>query len=223
MTNKKQMKEIKTLTKEAILDIFIDYVEQKFKRPLRLAQLAEFSDNELEEFSAHYKDVFEIEKALYSEIFKQTIITLESDPAYADYDSRLKLLSFYYTFFENINLNTELFEILFLDVKSKIASFSSFGDLRKSFQNYIAVLNIEWIDLMFSKANKLSEKAIEELAWGQLLLTLQYWASDTSPERAKTDIFIEKSVNTSFDLLDTKAVKSMLDLGKFLFNKSVKN
>lgn len=164
------MKESKTLNNEAIIDIFIDYVEKKHKRPLRLNQLSDFSNIELEQFSNHYQDVFEIEKNLYSEIFKQTIITLESDPAYADYDSRLKLLSFYYTFFENINLNTELFEILFLDVKSKIASISSFGDLKNSYKKYIAILNIEWIDLMLPKANEFTEKAIEELSWGQQYL-----------------------------------------------------
>ena len=213
------MNKSKTLNKENILDIFIDYIEKNKKRAQKLAQLAEFSNIDIEEFSIYYKNVFEIEKSLYTEIFKQTIITLESDTAYSSYNSRLKLLSFYYTFFENIDFNTELFEILFLDIKSKIASISSFGELKKNFTNYIASLNIEWIDFKYPKANNISKKAIEELAWGQLLLTLQYWASDRLEGREKTDIFIEKSVNTTFDVIDVAPLKSVIDLGKFLFKE----
>ena len=48
---------------------------------------------------------------------------------------------------------------------------------------------------------------------------LKFWLEDTSESFEKTDVFIEKSINTSFDLLDTKALKSMLDLGKFIFKE----
>ena len=37
----------------------------------------------------------------------------------------------------------------------------------------------------------------------------------------KTDILIEKSVNTVVDLLDTKPLESLLDLGKFLWKEKM--
>jgi hypothetical protein len=50
---------------------------------------------------------------------------------------------------------------------------------------------------------------------------MKFWLEDTSSSFEKTDIFIEKSVNTSFDLLDIKPLKSIIDFGKFLFKEKV--
>ena len=73
------------------------------------------------------------------------------------------------------------------------------------------------------KFEKLKNKGIEELYWGHFLTTLKFWMDDTSSNFEKTDIFIEKSVDTSFEFLDVKPLKKLLDLGKFIFNEKVKN
>ena len=54
------------------------------------------------------------------------------------------------------------------------------------------------------------------------MATLKFWLDDTSSNFEKTDIFIEKSVDTSFEFLEVKPLKKLVDLGKFLF-KEVKN
>lgn len=216
------MENHKHITREEIIDFFIDFVEKKKKRPHSLKELSEFSESSKNEFKTFYTDVFEIEQSIYQEIFKQTILTLESDEAYQSYDSRLKLLSFYYTFFENINLNNDFFQVLFKDIKSKIASLSSMGSFKKSFKDYLSELHLELIDLKVPKANQIQENSLKEIAYTQLLLTLQFWATDDSENKEKTDVFIEKSVNTSFDLLDTSALKSVFDLGKFVITETFK-
>jgi len=58
-----------------------------------------------------------------------------------------------------------------------------------------------------------------EGAWIQFLFILKFWLEDTSKSFEKTDIIIEKSVNTVVDLLDTKPLESLLDLGKFLWKE----
>jgi hypothetical protein len=50
---------------------------------------------------------------------------------------------------------------------------------------------------------------------------MKFWLDDTSPSFEKTDIFIEKSVNTSFDVLNIQPLKSVIDLGKFLFKEKM--
>ena len=71
---------------------------------------------------------------------------------------------------------------------------------------------------------RLQDCGIQSLAWLQLLTTIKFWLNDTSSSFEKTDIFIEKSVNASFDLIDTTAIQSVIDLGKFLFKeKTCKN
>ena len=55
------------------------------------------------------------------------------------------------------------------------------------------------------------------------MATLKFWLEDTSPNFEKTDIFIEKSVDTSFEIFEIKPLKKLIDLGKFLFNEKVKS
>jgi len=52
-------------------------------------------------------------------------------------------------------------------------------------------------------------------------MTLQFWLNDSSVAFEKTDIFIEKSVNTSFDIMATTPLKSMIDFGKFLYKEKM--
>ena len=47
------------------------------------------------------------------------------------------------------------------------------------------------------------------------------WLDDTSKSFEKTDVYIEKSVNTSFDIIDTTPINSLVDLGSF-FNEKIK-
>ncbi|MEM6517296.1 MAG: TetR/AcrR family transcriptional regulator, partial [Bacteroidota bacterium] len=56
----------------------------------------------------------------------------------------------------------------------------------------------------------------------QLLLTMKFWLDDQSANFEKTDIFIEKSVNTSFDVLNIAPVRSLIDFGKFVFKERVR-
>ena len=96
--------------------------------------------------------------------------------------------------------------------------------LKKSFCNYIDELDINILETNQETLDKIQNKTLKESAWFQLVLTMKYWLEDTSPSFEKTDIFIEKAVNTSFDLMNITPLKSVLDLGKFLLkDKSFMN
>lgn len=41
-----------------------------------------------------------------------------------------------------------------------------------------------------------------EAVWIQFLFLLKFWANDNSPAFESTDVAIEKSVNTAFDVFD---------------------
>jgi len=45
--------------------------------------------------------------------------------------------------------------------------------------------------------------------------------SDESPSFEKTDVAIEKSVNTIFDLFDNTPLNNVLDFGKFLWKEKI--
>jgi len=56
----------------------------------------------------------------------------------------------------------------------------------------------------------------------EILFTMKFWLDDTSEAFEKTDIFIEKSLNTGFELIDTKSLHNIIDLAKFLYKEKVK-
>ena len=103
--------------------------------------------------------------------------------------------------------------------KNKLKSLSKLTELRKHFKQFFDTLEIEKIDLKQDKLVEIQEKTMSEMAWYQFLFTLKFWIDDTSLSFEKTDIFIEKSVNTSFDLIDIAPLKSLIDFGKFMWQE----
>ena len=93
--------------------------------------------------------------------------------------------------------------------------------LKKEFIKYIDTLDIETLDLKEERLEKFQVKSIQQSSWMQLLIILNFWIKDVSPSFEKTDVFIEKSINTGFDLLDVKPLKSIMDLGKFIFHEKI--
>ena len=54
-----------------------------------------------------------------------------------------------------------------------------------------------------------------------MLFTLKFWLDDDSAGLEKTDLFIEKSVKLSFDLMQIKPLESLVDFGKFIFKEKI--
>ena len=93
--------------------------------------------------------------------------------------------------------------------------------LKKRFVLYIQHLDISLVSLNQASLEEIQNKSLQESAWLQLLFTMKFWLEDTSKSFEKTDIFIEKAVNASFDLIDIKPLKGILDFGKFLFKEKM--
>jgi hypothetical protein len=45
---------------------------------------------------------------------------------------------------------------------------------------------------------------------------------DESKEFEKTDVYIEKSLRASFDLIEKNPFESLIDFGKFIYKESIK-
>ena len=129
------------------------------------------------------------------------------------------MLSLYYTFFENLTLNRAYIAVALEGYQNQLKALSVFSELKKSFTEFVDSLELDTINLPIDGVENIQKKAIHEAAWIQLLITLKFWLDDNSEDFQKTDIFIEKSLNTSFDLLDTKSLSNLIDLGKFLYKE----
>ncbi len=211
----------KEITKQDIVGFYIDYFLENNKQPESVYKFAKNYGFEEPLFYATFSSFEQIEKTYFSSLFEQTISLLDKSEDFAGYDARTKLLSFYFTYFEMLTANRSFTLALLQQDKNKLKNLAKLSEFRKHFINFYNELEIEKIDLKQEKLVEIQEKSMSEMAWFQLLITLKFWMDDTSLSFEKTDIFIEKSVNTSFDLMDIAPLKSLIDFGKFMWKEKV--
>lgn len=215
------------LTQEKILDLYSKYVLRNNRKPLNVFTFCD--DHEIEEadFYSFYANFDQLEADYLRFFMGQTISLITAEETYQQDHAKNKLLSFYYTFFEQLTLNRSLIIYLIGQDKNNLDNLKKLWSLKKEFQHFIKSLDIseplmDNVSDKMEKMERFKNRSIEELYWGHFMATLKFWMDDTSPNFEKIDIFIEKSVDTSFELLEVKPLKKLIDLGKFLF-KEAKN
>lgn len=215
------MAKAKKVTSQSIITIYMDHVLEHGEHPTSVYKFAKDNNFEEAQFYEFFNSFKTIEKEIFSEFFVNTLSLLEKNEEYINFDARNKLLSFYFTFFEILTANRSYVIYALSKHKQSLKSLLILEDLKKHFKTYIDSLNIDMLDVKQDKIQKFQEKGMQEGAWVQMLITLKFWLDDESSSFEKTDIFIEKSINTTFDLINTKPLKSILDLGKFMIKEKV--
>jgi len=211
----------KKLSAHDLVTAYMDYVLEHDKQPASVYAFTKAYNFEEAEFYNHFGSFETIEKQIFTILFETSLMTLEKSEDYQSYDARNKLLSFYFTFFQNMTANRSYILHALGKHKMSLKGLSILSGLKTAFSKYIDSLDIEMIKIEQKQVEEIQTKALQETAWVQLLLTLKFWMDDTSASFEKTDIFIEKSVNTSFDVLNVVPLKSMIDFGKFIFKEKM--
>ena len=205
-----------------IITFYMDFVVEHQSKPDSVedfAQIHQFDDVVFYDYFTSFKD---LEKAIYNLLFENSLITLIESQEYHSFSKKDKLLSMYYTFFENLSLNQEFVKLNLKGFENQLKALSIFSRFKRSFTSFIDELNLETFNLNVETIETIQKKTIKESAWVQLLFTMKFWLDDTSEGFEKTDIFIEKSINTSMELLETKSLHNIIDLAKFLYQEKVK-
>lgn len=211
----------KKLSKTALISIYMNFILENDTKPKSVYAFAKANNFEESQFYTHFGSFEAIEKTIFKTFFETTVSVLNASKEYAAFDNRNKLLSFYFTFFENLSANRSYVLLVLKNNKDHLKNLTTLSELKKDFTSYIDDLEIETIDFKEKRIVQLQQKGIKESAWIQLLITINFWMNDSSAAFEKTDIFIEKSVNTSFDLIETTPLKNMIDLGKFLYKEKM--
>jgi len=211
----------KALNKERIISMYMTYVLDHDKKPHTVYQFSKAHNFDEQEFYKFFATFDVLEKHVFNAFFENSVKALSESVDYASFDARNKLLSFYYTFFENLSANRSYVIQALKGNKSSLKGLKIFTSLKNSFTSYVDALDIEMIDVKQKQIQDIQRKALKESAWMQLLMTMKFWMDDSSAGFEKTDVFIEKSVNTSFDVLQVAPLKSVIDLGKFLFKEKM--
>lgn len=204
-----------------IISYYMDYVQQHNAQPTSIYNFAKANNFEEQEFYKYFGNFNALEQSIFKEFFDNAYNLLEKNEDFKSFDSRNKLLSFYYTFFEILTMNRSFVVYMLKRDKDHLQKHRSLLKLKERFTLFIKHLDIVVFEVKEEKLEKAQNMSIQQSAWLQLMITIKFWLEDTSPSFEKTDIFIEKAVNTSFDLIDIKPLKSIIDLGKFLYKEKM--
>ena len=192
----------KPLTQNTLVKLYMDYVLEHNHAPKSIYTFSKSNGFEEADFYQFFANFEVLESAIFSLFFTNTLETLETSKDYPTYDSRNQLLSFYFTFFENLTANRSYVVYALNESSNQLENLKKLKGLRSKFLNYIDQLDIEVLQIKNKQLEQIKDNVVQETYWIQLMLTLKFWLDDTSTSFEKTDIFIEKSINASFDLIN---------------------
>jgi hypothetical protein len=101
-----------------------------------------------------------------------------------------------------------------------LKTISKLRNLKNHFTQFVDSLGIQLLEIEQEQIERIQNQGIKEASWAQFMIILNFWINDTSKGFEKTDIFIEKNLKAGFDLIDTTPLKSLIDLGKFIFKEN---
>lgn len=211
------------ISKDTIVSNYTDYVLTQGKKPHSVYDFAKSIGLEEAEFYKYFASFEALEEQFFSDMLQYTLELLSITSEYEQYDAAQKLSCFYFTFFEIASANRSFVMNLLHQEKMPLKNLSKLKTLRKDFLNYVKTV----LDTPFKVENQrvtdLQNRVIHEGAWLQFLSIFNYWTEDKSPSFEKTDVFIEKSIKASFDMVYNVPVESILDFGKFIWKEKFGN
>ena len=216
MTAKKQTKKN---MKEELITKYMEYVLEEGHQPTSVYKFCKANKLSEEDFYANFGSFKGLQHAIWDTFYDKTVQLLHKNKEYESFSNKEKMLSFLYTFFEMLTLNRS-YVLLSISEGAMDERAAQFKSLRKRIRAYAQDLIEDANEQSTSRLGKRNPNIFSEGAWWHFMFLLKFWADDNSPSFEKTDMAIEKSVNTVFDLFDNTPLDSILDFGKFLYKEN---
>jgi len=202
-----------------IISKFMDHVLNANEEPKNVFLFCKENKISEADFYTFFGSIDALKKEIWLKFFENATEIMKKEEAYDGYTFKNKLLTLYFTLFELFTANRSFILFLLPNNKDALKNLKSLSLLRRDFKEYVVTLLESGNSEMLKKSAMLTNPILSEGAWIQFLAILKFWLDDTSKSFESTDILIEKSVNTVVDLLNTKPLESLLDLGKFLWKE----
>ncbi|KIA87652.1 TetR family transcriptional regulator C-terminal domain-containing protein [Flavobacterium sp. AED] len=212
-----------TITRDKIVSMYMNYTLENNDKPKSVYNFTKLNNFSEAEFYNFFGTMESVEKEIFKMFLDKTVELLQKDQDYETYDMKSKILSFYFTFFELLSANRSYVTMSLKQHHNELKNLMLLSSLRSSFKNYVAGIISDEYRIKQEKFQNFQEKAIQETSWIQLLLTLKFWLEDSSTAFEKTDLYIEKSIKATFELMNITPLDSLIDFGKFIFKEKIHN
>lgn len=216
-TAKKTPKTQSKVSRATIIEAYMNDCLENNQVPKNVYLFCKQHSIEETEFYALFNSLEMINAEVWNQFLKNAIEVIHKDSGYESYTDKNKLLTLYFTLFEILNLNRSYCVFALKQSRSPLENLKELNEFRNTFKQFVT-------SIITSNDGNTTVKTItkpiySEGSWIQFLFLLKFWLEDKSPGFEKTDIAIEKSVNTVVDLLQTKSLENMIDFGKFLYKE----
>lgn len=219
-TTKKSTTKSKQIDDLRIIELYMDSVLSAAASPKNVYLFCKENQIEESDFYSFFGSFENIKQVIWIKFFENAVMTINKEEAYLSYSDKNKLLTLFYTLFEILTLNRSYVLFSLHENKNNLKNLKDLTLLRREFKEFIVNIIDQNENVGLAKLDKITKPVFSEGAWIQFLLILKFWMDDTSKGFEKTDMIIEKSVNTAVDLFNTKPLESLIDLGKFLWNEN---
>lgn len=210
----------KKVTKETIITMFMDYVLENEKLPKTVYKFCKVNAIEESDFYLYFGSIDAIKKGIWNTFYTNTVSVIEKNKEYQDFTNREKMLTFFYTFFEVLTLNRSYILFIMDSASGPFKNMQQLKGLRNNIKDFSKGLIADGNADKNLKITKHNPQLFSEGAWLQTMFLMNFWKSDDSAAFEKTDVAIEKSVNTIFDVFDNTPLENILDFGKFLYKET---
>jgi len=203
-----------------IITLYINSVLENNEPPKNIYLFCKQNNIDETEFYTFFGSFDAVKQAIWVKFFENATEAISKEPTYYSFTNKNKLLTLYFTLFEILTLNRTYIMYSLKDNKEGLKNLRDLRLFRNHFKDFIVNLLKSETSEKDRKVAKVTGPVFSEGGWLQFLFILKFWMDDNSKSFEKTDIVIEKSVNTVVDLLDTKPLENLFDLGKFLWKES---
>jgi len=206
-----------TFTKQRILKGYQDYLLEEGKKPESVRVFTKYLKISDEDLFKHFGSLKNIESAIWEGYYTRTLEVVQKDPELEEMDSREKHLSFLYTMLEIVKSDRSY---ILMKLEGRKANDLP-AELIKT-RKIIEESEIDWaktFQFLPDRAENFTQSTYRRVLWSHSIALLLFWIKDDSPGSKDTDIFIEKSTRTAFDIGELPAIDSIVDLSKFFIQK----
>lgn len=210
----------KKITEDIIITKYMEYVLEHEKTPKSIYKFCKANDIKEEDFYLFFGSLERLQKGIWEKFFTNTMNLMQKNKEYEGFSNKDKMLTFFYTFFEMLTLNRSYVLFVLGQEKNSLKNLERLRGLRKHVKGFAKDLIEDGNAEKNFKITKHNPQLFSEGAWLQFLFILKFWMNDDSARFEKTDMAIEKSVNTIFDLFDNTPLENIVDFGKFLYKET---
>lgn len=206
-------------SRDTLISKYMSYVLENERSPRSIYKFCKENNVPEQDFYEHFGSVDGLKAAIWNSFYDNTQKLLEKNADYTSFTNKDKLLTFYFSFFELLALNRSYVLLALQEDSRPLKNLEQLRGIRNRFRKFTGELIEAGNSGKTFKINQRNPALFSEGAWLQFLFLIRFWLNDSSPAFEKTDLAIEKSVQTVFDLFENTPLDSILDFGKFLYKE----